>query len=127
MKKVNKILYGLRIFNFIVQFYLVFLLLPSMLSVGIFGYILIVLYIIYNLMIIKELVSKKKKYKYDTIYDFMQIGFVFYLLVINYKIQHDHIYVIRNTLSYFRINYGIMSLLLIFIMVYSLFELRTRK
>lgn len=127
MKKVNKILYGLRIFNFIVQFYLVFLLLPSMLSVGIFGYILIVLYIIYILMIIKELVSKKKKYKYDTIYDFMQIGFVFYLLVINYKIQHDHIYVIRNTLSYFRINYGIMSLLLIFIMVYSLFELRTRK
>lgn len=127
MKKVNKILYGLRIFNFIVQFYLVFLLLPSMLSVGIFGYILIVLYIIYILMIIKELVSKKKKYKYDTIYDFMQIGFVFYLLVINYKIQHDHIYVIKNTLSYFRINYGIMSLLLIFIMVYSLFELRTRK
>ena len=70
---------------------------------------------------------KKRKYKYDIMYDFMQIGFVFYLFVMNYKIEHDHIYVIKNTLSYFRINYVIMSLLLIFIITYSLCELRLRK
>lgn len=127
MKKISKILYGLRLFFFVIQFYLMFLLLPSILSVGMLGYILIAIYIFYDLMIIKEMVSKKKKYKYDIIYDFMQIGFVFYLLVINYKIHYDHVYVIKNTISYFRINYGIMSLLLIFIMLYSQFELKTQK
>ena len=126
MKKVNKVLYGFRIFNFIIQFYLVFHLLPSILLIGIIGYGLIILYLFYDILIISELIGKKKKYKYDTIYDFMQIGFVFYLIVITYKIHHDHIYVIKNTLSYFRINYGIMSLLLIFIIIYSLYELRSR-
>ena len=127
MKKTNKILYGLRICSFLIQFYLVFHLLPSILSIGIIGYGLIMLYIFYDLMVISQLVGKKKKYKYDTIYDFMQIGFVFYLLVITYKIHHDHIYVIKNTLSYFRINYGIICLLLIFIIIYSLYELIMRS
>ncbi len=127
MKKLNKIMYGLRIFSFIIQFYLVFILLPSILLVGLLGYILLVIYICYNILIITELLSKKKKYKCDLIYDFMQIGFVFYLMVINYKIYSDHIYVIKNTLAYFRINYGIMSLLLIFIIIYSMLELRLRK
>ena len=127
MKKISKIIYELRIIGFILQFYLVFCLLPSVLLVGILGYILLAIYIFYDLLIITELVSKNKYYKYDFIYDFMQIGFVFYLIVINYKISSNHIYVIKNTLSYFRVNYGIMSLLLIFIIAYSLFELRVRK
>ena len=127
MKKISIIMYELRIVCFIIQFYLIFLLLPSILSVGLLGYLLIITYIFYDLLIIMELISKKKKYKYDVIYDFMQIGFVFYLFVINFKIYYDHIYVIKNTLSYFRVNYGIMILLLLFIISYSLCELRLRK
>lgn len=127
MKKLNKIMYGLRIFCFVIQFYLVFSLLSSILLTGLLGYILLAVYIFYDILIITELLSKKKKYKCDFIYDFMQIGFVFYLMVINYKVYSDHIYVIKNTLAYFRINYGIMCLLLIFIIVYSMFEMRLRK
>ena len=126
-KKINKILYTLRIICFLIQFYLIFNLLPKIISVGLIGLIFLTIYIFYIVMIIKELVSKKKKYKYDIIYDFMQIGFVLYLFVINFKIYHDHIYVIKNTLNYFNVNYIIMSLLLIFIIAYSFFELRNRK
>lgn len=127
MKKLNKNTYAIRIFSFIIQFYLMFLLIPKLFSVGLLGYILLIVYIVYDLMIIKELVSKKKKYKYDFIYDFMQIGFVFYLAVINFKIYYDHIYVIKNTLTYFKVNYIIMTMLLIFIILYSQCELRLRK
>ncbi len=127
MKKISKNIYAIRIIAFIIQFYLMFLLIPRIISVGLFGYLLLIIYIIYDLMIIKELISKKKKYKYDFIYDFMQIGFVFYLSVIIFKIYHDHIYVIKSTLTYFKVNYIIMSLLLIFIILYSFCELRLRK
>ena len=127
MKNLSKKIYIVRIINFIIQFYLMFILLPKIFPVGIIGYILIIVYILYDLMVIREIVSKQKKYKYDFIYDFMQIGFVFYLGMINFKIYYDHIYVVKNTLMYFKVNYIIMTLLLVFIILYSFFELRLRK
>ena len=127
MKNIDKIIYAIRIFLFIGHFYLIFVLLNSILPVGLFGYIFLVIYVIYVSMILKQLISKKKKYKYDLIYNFMQIGFIVYLVIINYKIYHDHLYVVNKTLSYFKTNYLIMSLLLIFIIVYALYELKGRK
>ncbi len=127
MEKKNKLVYAIRIVLFIIQFYLVYLLIPNILPVGIFGYIFLVVYLFYIIMVIRELLSKKKKYRYDLIYNFMQIGFIFYLIVINFKISYDHLYVVKKTLSYFNVNYIIMTLLQIFIIIYSLFELRLRK
>ncbi len=127
MEKRNKNIYAIRLILFIIQFYLVFILIPNILSVGLFGYIFLIIYFFYNVMILRELLTKKKKYRYDLIYNFMQIGFIFYLIIINFKIYYDHLYVIKQTLGYFNVNYIIMTLLLIFIIIYSLFELRLRK
>ena len=83
MKNIDKIIYAIRIFLFIGHFYLIFVLLNSILPFGLFGYIFLVIYVIYVSMILKQLISKKKKYKYDLIYNFMQIGFIVYLVIIN--------------------------------------------
>ena len=127
MKKYNKIVYAIRLFLFIIHFYLMFILIPSIISTGLCGYLLLIVYLIYIVMIINEILLKKKRYKYDLIYNYMQIGFIFYLAIIDFKVYYDHIYVIRKTLNYFNVNYIIMSLLLMFIIIYFLYELKEKK
>lgn len=68
--------------------------------------------------------SKKDIYKDDIIYNLMQIGLSLYILVMFYRINYSAAVVVKETMHYFMINYGIMSILMIFIILYSFIELR---
>ncbi len=115
----NKLVYNLKRILFIIHFYLMLFLIPSILKIGITGYIFLLIYFIYILRIILNLLKKKKYNKYDLIYNGMQIGFFFYIGVVAFKVYHDKISVIDSTLTYFRVNYIIFSLLLVFILLYD--------
>ena len=123
----KKVLYIIRIILFLLQFYLVFSMLNNILQIGLVGYIFMLLYFIYIIKIITELLSKKKSYQKDFVYNFMQIGFAFYLLVIFLKVYFEKIVVIGSTMGYFNINYIILSLLMTFILIYSILELQNNK
>ena len=119
MKKYLKSLYYLRLFLFIIQFYFVFMISSCILQIGILGYVFFVVYFIYILKVIVELLSKKTIYKYDLVYNFMQCGLFIYLGILMFKILVNKIVVIDNTISYFRVNFIIIILLLISNLIYS--------
>ena len=122
MKKLSKIIYIIRIITFIIHFYLLFLLTHSYLNIGVLGIIFILLDLVYSLKIIAELLSKKESYSHDIVYNIMQIGLTFYLGILSYKVYFDNMVVFSDTIGYFKLNYGILSVLLLFIIIYSFLE-----
>ncbi len=120
MKKITNISYYLKVFFFIIHFYFVFIMLHNILDVRIFGLIFLLFYIIYVMKFIIELLSKKRRYRTDFIYNLMQIGLMFYLIVISFRTVSSNVYVTRNTINYFQINYCILSALILFIILYSI-------
>ena len=124
MKKIPKIVYFIKMFLFIIHFYFVFSMLHNILDAKIYGYIFLAFYFVYVIKVIIELLSKKKHYKKDTIYNFMQVGLMAYILIIAIRTNVIHMYVTKMTLPYFKINYSILSLLIIFIISYSFIEFK---
>lgn len=122
MNKLAKIIYIIKLLLFIMNFYFMFIMLDNVLDTYIYGIIFIVLYLLFTVKIIYEIISKKLKYKEDIIYNIMQIGFIIYLLIISINTSITKIYVTRITISYFRINYLILSVLIVFILAYSFLE-----
>ena len=122
MKKLAKLIYIIKLILLIANFYFIFNMLNNILDTNIYGLIFIVMYLIYLIKMILEIISKKKVYQYDIVYNLMQIGFIIYLLVISIKTTVAKLYVTRVTLSYFRLNYIILSVLIIFILIYSMLE-----
>lgn len=127
MKRFTKIVYFIKMLLFVTHFYFVFMMLHNILDTKIYGVIFIVLYIAFIIKIIIELLSKRDRYKNDFIYNIMQIGIYFYLLIISIKTNISKIYVTRLTLGYFKINYIILSILIIFIFLYSYLEFKPSK
>ena len=127
MKKINKIIYYFKILLFTIHFYFVFAMLHDILDTKIFGYLFLLVYFIYIIKSIKELLSKKDRYKNDLIYNFMQIGFLSYIIFISIKVNVNVMYVTNMTYPYFRTNYIIISILIIFSLVYSFIELDNKK
>ncbi len=127
MTKLTKIIYYLKMFLFITHFYVIFIMLKNILDTGFFGYLFLLIYFTYIIMVIMQLLSKKKKYQNDTIYNIMQVGFVSYILVIAINILVNKIYVTKLTYPYFKNNYLIASLLLIFIIGYNLMSVIGNK
>lgn len=120
MKKITSISYYFKMFFFIIHFYFVFIMLHNILDVQIYGLIFLIFYLGYVLKFIYELLSKKKRFKTDFVYNLMQIGLMFYLMLISLKTVYGNIFVTKNTLFYFRINYCILSALILFIILYSI-------
>ena len=127
MKKLAKCFYIIKVLLFIVNFYFVFVMLHNILDTNLYGIIFIALYLIFALKITSEIISKKLRYQHDIIYNGMQIGFMTYLLIVSIKITISKVYVTRITISYFRTNYIILSLLIMFILAYSYLELKSSK
>ena len=119
MKKVSKIIYYIKLFLFIINFYFIFTMLHNILDTKIFGIIFIIVYLVYVMKIIVEMLSKKDRYKNDLIYNFMQIGLIVYIMIISIRCIISKMYVTRISLPYFRINYIILSILIIFILIYN--------
>lgn len=127
MKKLARIVYYIKLFLFIIHFYFVFLMLHNILDTKIFGIIFLVLYLAFAIKVLIELLSKKDRYKNDLIYNIMQVGVYFYLLIVSVKTYVSKIYVTRMTLNYFQLNYVILSILIIFIFIYSNLEFKSSK
>lgn len=127
MKELPKILYTMRMTLFILQFVALFMIISSLLQMKIVFYLFLVFYLFYVIKVITELLSKKKVYQNDLIYNAMQIGLFAYIFVLFYRIYFSFVYVSENTMPYFNINFGIICLLLIFINIYSFIELRNKK
>ena len=125
MKKLAPIVYVIKIILFIIQFYFVFTMLYNILDTKIYGIVFIVFYLLFSLKVITELLSKKQRYKNDIIYNVMQIGVYAYLLIISIKTSIAKIYVTRLTMGYFRINYIILSILIVFLFIYSYLEFKS--
>ncbi len=127
MKKLARIIYIIKIILFVIHFYFVFLMLPNILDTKIYGYVFLVIYLIFVFRTLLELLSKKDRYKNDIVYNVMHIGVYLYLLIVSIKTYISKIYVTRITISYFRTNYIILGLLIIFIFIYSHLEFKSSK
>ena len=127
MKKLSKFIYIIKLSLFIVNFFFLFTMLHNILDTKIFGIIFIIMYIIYSFRIIIELLSKKDRYKNDIIYNFMQIGLIAYIIIVSIKCIISKLYVTNYTLVYFRINYTILSVLILFILIYNLVGFTDKK
>ena len=125
MKYLTKIMYYTKLFLFILHFYFVFLMLHNILDTKIYGVVFIVFYLAFVIKTTLELLSKKDRYKNDWIYNIMQVGVYLYLLIISIKTYLAKIYVTRVTIGYFKTNYIILSILIVFIFVYSYLEFKS--
>ena len=122
MKKFSKIIYYIKMLFFVIHVYFVFSMLHNILDTQIYGLIFIIFYFLYVIKVIIELLSRKKRYKNDGMYNLMQAGFLFYVMLISIRTGISKMYVTANTLPYFRINFIILSLLILFIFVYGFLE-----
>ena len=127
MKTVAKIIYYIRMFLLTIHFYFVFSMLHNIIDTRIFGWIFLVIYFINIIKIIVELLSKKNRYKSDLVYNLMQSGVYIYIIVIAIKVSVNEMYVTNMTYEYFKTNYLIASLLIVFVYIYSLVELKQKK
>ena len=127
MKKLNNIVYYIKTVLFVIHFYFVFTMLHDILDTKIFGYLFLLIYSIYVIKNILELLSKKEQYKNDIIYNSMQIGALAYIMFVAIKVSINEMYVTNITYAYFRTNYIIMSVLLVFILIYGFCELHDNK
>lgn len=127
MKKFSKIIYWIKVFLFMINFYFIFTMLHNILDTKIYGLIFIIIYLIYVIKVILEMLSKKERYQNDFIYNLMQIGLIVYIMVISIRCSIVKMYVTRFSLPYFRINYIILSVLIIFILIYNFVGLNETK
>ena len=127
MKKFAMIVYYIRIFLLTIHFYFVFIMLNSILDTKLFGYIFLAIYFVYIIKTIIELLSQKRRYKNDLIYNLMQIGVLSYIVFFALKVSISGIYVTNMTYNYFKTNYIIISFLIIFVLIYYFVELYKKK
>ena len=57
----------------------------------------------------------------------MQIGLMTYLIIISIRTVNGNIYVTKNTLHYFQVNYCILSALILFIILYSILVFNSKS
>lgn len=127
MKSIGSKVYVIKIILYIIQFYFVLMMLHNILDAGVYGIIFMIFYILFALKIIYELLSKKTKYKSDFVYNAMQAGIFGYLLIIAIKTTLANIFVTKMTFGYFKINYIILSILILFVFIYDILENNERK
>ena len=127
MKKISIVVYYIKLVLFIISFYFIFTMLHNILDTKIYGIIFIIFYLIYAFKLIIELLSQKARFKNDYIYNFMQIGLIIYILIISIRCSINKIYVTNFTYPYFRINFIILSILILFILIYSIVDKNSIK
>lgn len=126
MKTLTKIIYDIRILFFFLHFFLLYEMSDTLWQVKPIIYFFITLHFLFIIRFIYELLSKEQKYKEDSIYNLMSIGTLFYFVILFYRIKFTHMYYMKETTSYFNINLGILCLLWIFLLLYSVLDLQKR-
>ncbi len=128
MKKLfKKIFYYLRIIFFFLHFFFLFNITSTLLQIRPLIYLFLLLHFIFCINVIWEMLSKKKIYQEDFVYNLMQIGVYIYFFTIYYRVHYFNVFYMKDTVIYFNINFGILCFLLTFLIFYSNFELKNRK
>ena len=122
----SKILYVIRTITFIIHIFLMFNLLYITLRMSYMGIILLIIDIFYILMILVQMIGSKLRYKRDIIYNFMNISYFVYLLVLFIKIKSNYITPYISYI-YLRNNYIILTVLIVIMMVYSKIVVNKRQ
>lgn len=126
MKILKKIIYIIRIIFFIIHFLLLYDVIGTLWQIKPLIYFFFVMHFIFVLNTIKEMLSKKDIYQNDFVYNFMQIGVYLYIFIIFYRIHFTNVFYMIETVKYFNINFGILCFLLMFLLIYSCFELKNK-
>lgn len=109
---------------FVISLVLTFMLIKNITQVGLVGYLYLIIFILFSILIIQQVLSQKMNYKRDLVYNIMQMGYTLYLGVIVFKTYYDKIVVMDSTIKYFTINYLILSILLIIIASYKIWDMK---
>lgn len=120
MKRVSRILYIIRNVLFVFHLLFIFLLLNEILGIGLFGYMFLFFEIVLIVNIIRELLSKNSRYQNDIPYNIMQVGLYIYISIIWYRVYVLNTLIVGEMWEYLRNNLIIFSVLIIFLIVYSL-------
>ena len=126
-KLFKKILYVLRIICFILHFFFLYDIINTLLQIRPLIYLFLILHFIFCINTLREMLSKKKSYQLDFVYNLMQIGVYFYIWIIFYRVHFSHVFYMKETITYFNINFGILSFLFIFLLLYSHYELKEQR
>lgn len=117
MKKLAKIIYPIRIILFIIHLLMLYMMIDDIVYVS-FGYLFLIIDIVYVIRVIMELFSQKSLYKKDIYYNIMQIGLYTYIGVLWYRLTFGSIFS-KELLLYLKTNYIILSILFLFLTFYS--------
>jgi hypothetical protein len=93
---------------------------------GFFGYLFVLVYFLYSTIITIQLLRTQKE-SYDIIYSIMQLSYFIYIIVFFFRIRISNVFVGVETIPYFKLNFGVLCLLLAFILLYSFIELKFEK
>ena len=116
-----KILYYIRIILFILYLFCMFLLIDKVLTINIFGSIYFFVSLIYSVLIILSILSKKNIFITTISYNILNIGIYLYTFILYYFSYVSTKLEILNNNNYFKNNFIFISLLLIFEIFYTLF------
>lgn len=120
MKLLRKILYYTRIVLFILTLFLLFFTLNNYIKVGWSGYLFLGIVFIYIVVSLMTLLSKKKVFKNDFMYNFMQIATYIYQVILTIKMFSFNVsLLVKESIIFYRNNYLILSILLISLIIYT--------
>lgn len=118
MKELSRIIYKIRIILFVIHLLMLYMMIDNIIYIKMFGYLFLLLDIIYVIRVIIELLSKKSLYKKDIYYNIMQIGLYTYIGVLWYRLTFGSAFS-KELLLYLKTNYIILSILFLFLFIYS--------
>lgn len=120
MKSFQKILYYLRLILFIISMFLIFLTIKNYIKIGIIGYLFLVIEFIYIIIILLTILSKRKIYMNDLVFNIMHIGIYIYQTILSIRMFSFKVSLLfKNSLVFYRNNYIVLITLLLTLIFYS--------
>ena len=116
-----KLLYYIRFTLFILFLLCMFLLIDKVLTINIFGTLFFFVSLVYSIIVILSILSKKKIFITTISYNILNTGIYLYTFILYYYSHISTKLEILNNNEYFRNNFIFVSILLIFEISYTLF------
>jgi len=117
----QKILYYIRLILFITTMILIFFTMKNYIKIGMYGYIYLFIEFAYIITIILTMLSQRKIYMCDFVFNIMHIGTYLYQIILSIRMFSFKVsFVITDSLSFYQNNYIILIILLITLIFYSI-------
>jgi len=117
---IKKIFYYTRFILFILYLITMFLLIDKIFKPNFFSTMFFILNLLYSLIIIGTIISKKKIFKESYSYDILNIGFYAYIFMLYKIVVSNSSLDILNNQIYFRNNFIMLGILVLGLSIYSL-------